>query len=179
MKAHYNFITSLFLVFTVLSSASAQEPVYWDIVQDIMEEAVERSEVMENVSWITDVYGPRNSKSSGYIAASKWVKEKLDDYGLSNARLEPFEFGVGWENEYTSIHMMAPQYMPIIGYPAPWSQGTNGKILAQVIHINLDEIIVESDLDLPQLFGLLFKLANSSIYSLLYYPLALRPNPVV
>ena len=33
--------------------------------------------------------------------------------------------------------------------------------------------------DLPLMFGPLFKLVNSSIYSLLYYPLALRPNPVV
>ena len=38
---------------------------------------------------------------------------------------------------------------------------------------------VRRDFDLPQLFGPLFKLVNSSIYSLLYYPLALRPNPVV
>ena len=33
--------------------------------------------------------------------------------------------------------------------------------------------------DLPLMFGSLFKLVNSSIYSLLYYPLGLRPNPVV
>ena len=33
--------------------------------------------------------------------------------------------------------------------------------------------------DLPLMFGPLFKLVNSSIFSLLYYPLALRPNPVV
>ncbi len=148
MKAHYNFKASLFLMITVVSSASAQEPVYWDAVDKIMEEAFERSEVMENASWLTDVYGPRNSKSLGYIAASKWVKDRLDEYGLSNARLEPFEFGVGWENEYTSIHMTAPQYMPIIGYPAAWSAGTDGKIRAKVIHINLDEITVKSDLDM-------------------------------
>ena len=33
--------------------------------------------------------------------------------------------------------------------------------------------------DLPLMFGLFFKLVNSSIYSLLYYPLVLRPNLVV
>ncbi len=148
MRAKRTCITGLLLILLQVYSVTAQEPVHWDVVDKIMEEAFERSEVMENASWITDVYGPRNSKSSGYIAASKWAKERLDEYGLSNARLEPFKFGVGWENEYTSIHMMSPQYMPVIGYPAPWSQGTNGKIRAQVIHINLDEITVESDLDM-------------------------------
>ncbi len=33
--------------------------------------------------------------------------------------------------------------------------------------------------DLPLMFGLFFKLVNSSIYSLLYYSLVLRPNLVV
>ena len=41
------------------------EPVYWATVDRIMEEAFERSEVMEVASWLTDVFGPRNSKSSG------------------------------------------------------------------------------------------------------------------
>ena len=34
------------------------EPVYWDTVDQIMEEAFERSEVMEVASWLTDVFGP-------------------------------------------------------------------------------------------------------------------------
>ena len=96
------------VVFVVISTVPiiAQEPVYWDVVQQIMEEAFENSQVMENASWLTDVFGPRNSKSSGYVEASEWAKERLKKYGLSNTRLEPFEFGVGWENKYTSIHMM-------------------------------------------------------------------------
>ena len=34
------------------SSASAEEKVYWDVVQKIMEEAFEHSQVMENASWL-------------------------------------------------------------------------------------------------------------------------------
>ena len=94
MKVQYNVFVSLLLILVAITSIHAQEPVYYDVVGKIMEEAFEHSEVMENASWLTDVYGPRNSKSSGYIAASKWAKERLDEYGLSNARLEPFEFGL-------------------------------------------------------------------------------------
>ncbi len=62
------------------SFTSAQEPVHWDVFEQILDEAFERSEVMSNAGWLTDVYGPRNSKSSGYVAASKWARQKLEDY---------------------------------------------------------------------------------------------------
>ena len=117
-----------------------RDRVHWDIVDQILDEAFNNSEVMENAGWLTDVFGPRNSKSSGYLAAAEWARQRLEDYGLSNARLEPFEFGRGWENKYSSFHMVAPRYMPIIGYPAAWSLGTNGKIRLQAIHVNLDDI---------------------------------------
>ena len=128
------------------SFTSAQEPVHWEVFEQILDEAFERSEVMSNAGWLTDVYGPRNSKSSGYVGAAKWVRQRLEDYGLSNARLEPFEFGRGWENLYSSFHMVAPTYMPIIGYPAAWSAGTEGKIRLQAVHVNLDEIESAADL---------------------------------
>ena len=95
MKARIYLRVSIFVVALSAASLAAQEPVYWDVVQQIMEEAFENSHVMENASWLTDVFGPRNSKSSGYVEASEWAKERLKEYGLSNARLEPFEFGVG------------------------------------------------------------------------------------
>ena len=54
-------------------------------------------------------------------------------------------------------------------------------ILAAMAVPKLGDFLTGSkdNVDLPQLFGPLFKLVNSSIYSLLYYPLALRPDAVV
>lgn len=134
------------LLLVVVSSSDAQESVHWDVVQEMMEEAFENSHVMENASWLTDVFGPRNAKSPGYIAAAKWARDRLKEYGLTNARLEPYEFGVGYVNEYISVHMMTPQYMPIITYPATWSKGTNGKVRGQAVYINFSEISSEQDL---------------------------------
>jgi len=147
MKVYGRFVFGMFIAFLLAFSVSAEEKVYWDVVQKIMAEAFENSHVMEDVSWLTDVFGPRNSKSSGYVAASEWAVKKLKEYGLPNARLEPFEFGVGWENKYTSVHMMTPQYMPIIAYPAAWSAGTDGKVRAPVVYVNSEEITSESDLE--------------------------------
>jgi len=140
-------VVGLIMMFTLVNPVHAQEKVYWDVVQKIMEEAFEHSHLMENASWLTDVFGPRNARSSSYRAAAQWAKNRLEEYGLSNAILDPFEFGVGWENEYTSVHMMAPRYMPIIAYPPMWSAGTNGKVRGPVIHINFDEINSEKDLE--------------------------------
>lgn len=137
----------LYVLLVVVTSVSAQEPIYWDVFQKIMEEAFENSRVMENASWLCDVFGPRNTKTKAYFESAQWAKKRLEVYGLSNARLEPYEFGVGWSNEYTSVHMMSPQYMPIIAHPAGWSAGTDGKIRNTVTYINFYEMTKESDLD--------------------------------
>ena len=147
MKNKKTAVVILTLLLPITFSVYAQEQVHWDIVDQIMDEAFENSETMENASWLVDVFAPRNTKSPGYIAAAEWAAERLREYGLTNARLEPYEFGVGYVNEYVSVHMMSPQYMPIIAYPATWSAGTDGKIQGPAIYMNFDEIISAADLE--------------------------------
>ncbi len=147
MKGITRCAAGMLVLLLVASSAAAEEKIYWDVVQKIREEGFDNSHVMEDVSWLVDVFGPRNSKSSGYLRSVKWARDRLEEYGLSNARLEPFEFAVGWENKYTSVHMMTPVYAPILAYPAPWSAGTDGKITAQVRYVNTREIASEEDLE--------------------------------
>ncbi|KPL07101.1 hypothetical protein AMJ86_05860 [bacterium SM23_57] len=147
LKAKHIFTGGLFMILGAVFSVSAQEPVYYDVVQKIMEFEFENSDVMENASWICDVFGPRFVKTPSYREACGWAKERLKEYGLANARLESYEFGNGWDIDYVSVHMVAPKYMPIIGFPAPWSSGTNGKVRAPAIHINFDEITSEADLE--------------------------------
>ena len=147
MKAKYG--VTLGIVFAVLfaSLASAEEKVYWDVFQEIKDDVFENQEVMDNASWLCDVFGPRNAKSPSYLASAEWAVSKLKEYGLSNARLEPYEFGVGYVNEYISVHMMSPQYMSLLAYPATWSPGTDGKVRGQAVYLNFDEIASESDLE--------------------------------
>ena len=147
MKAWHKCMVSIAITISCTSSVFTQEPVYWDVVQQIMQEAFENSHVMGNASWLTDVFGPRNAKSPGYIAAAKWARDRSREYGLSDAHLEPYEFGVGYVNEYISVHMMEPRYMPIIAYPATWSKGTDGKVRGPAVYINFNEITSEKDLE--------------------------------
>lgn len=147
MTSSIKFIVAAGITAFSASLAFAEEEVHWDVVDAIMDEAFNNSDVMENAGWLTDVYGPRNAKSASYIAAAEWARDRLKQYGLKNAHLEPYKFGVGYENEYVSVHMMTPKYMPIIAYPATWSSGTDGEVRGHAVYINLDEIRSEADLE--------------------------------
>jgi len=125
---------------------SAQEPVSYDVVHRIKDEAFNRSRVAELVSTIADVYGPRFSNSPAYNEATHWARDKFREFGV-DAEVEPFgTVGLGWQNEYTSFHMMEPQYQTIIAYPVPWTRGTDGQIRSTAIHINAEGIHSEADL---------------------------------
>ena len=146
MKVFRNLILMTVLITAFAFSAQDQEPVYWDVVDKIMEEGFKNSHIMEDVGYMTDVFGPRLAKSPGYLAAAKWAKKKFEEYGLENVHLDTYEFGVGWNLEYTSVHMMSPQYMPIIAYPQAFSSPTKGKVRGPVVYINFQEITSEADL---------------------------------
>jgi carboxypeptidase Q len=79
---------------------------------------------------LTDVNGPRLTASPGYRKAAEWAKQKLESWGLVNARLEPWgEFGKGWEQERCYIAMTKPYYAPMIAHSRAWTGGTGKKIL--------------------------------------------------
>lgn len=141
MKTRAVFLVVLFVFITAFSSTlKAEEKVYYDVVQKIMDFEFTDSHVMENASWLCDVFGSRFVKTPAYHEACEWAKKRLQEYGLKNARLESYEFGNGWDIDYVSLHMTAPKYMPIIGFPASWSTGTEGKVKVQAVHIDFNKI---------------------------------------
>lgn len=129
-----------------ISLSSAQEKIDTEMMDKIREEGFERSQVMKIAGYMTDVLGPRFSNSPGYTKAAEWARDKFIEFGL-DARLEAFgDIGPGWENKYTSVHMHRPKYMPLIAYPKPYSRGTDGKVISNVVYINTDEIFSMTDL---------------------------------
>ena len=90
-------------------SAQSTEPVDLDAVYKIKDEGFARSEVMDIAWWLTEVHGPRLTNSPQLRAAADWAAEKLSDWGLANVALEPWgEFGRGWSNERTVLHVLEP-----------------------------------------------------------------------
>ena len=103
-----------------------------DVLARIREEGFQRSQVMEIAFYMTDVLGPRLTSSRGEKKAQEWARSKMQEMGLSRVVAEPFgAHEASWDNLYTSLHLVEPDYQPLIGYPYAFTPGTNGKVTAE------------------------------------------------
>lgn len=128
----------------VPASGTAQEKIDYRTLVRIRDEGLNRSQAMDHVSWLSDVYGPRVTGTPAIEEAADWAMKRMREWGLSNVHLERFPFGRGWTLQRFSAHMIEPQTMPMIGLPKSWSHGTNGPVTADVVHAL---ITTEADFD--------------------------------
>lgn len=105
-----------------------QDSIDLAMLAKIRAEATERSKVLETFSYITDVAGARPTGSRAHKLAADYLRGKLTEWGMANSRLEPFEFGRGWELEKFTLEMTAPRYFPMNGYPPAWTPSPKGVI---------------------------------------------------
>ena len=113
-------------------------PVDWAMVARIREEGLQRSRVADLESYMTDVLGARLTLSADMKRAQEWAKAEMGRIGLVNVAAEPFmDYGVTWDNEYVSLHMLEPDYQPMVGYPIAHTPGTDGKVTAQAVIVDL------------------------------------------
>jgi carboxypeptidase Q len=97
------------LLAVAIATPTAQERVDDKVVAQIKTEAFQRSQVMETLSWLTDVHGPRLTNSPGYLAAAEWARARMESWGLVNAQLESWgAFGPGWSVDRYSVEMTEP-----------------------------------------------------------------------
>jgi hypothetical protein len=149
MKARH--ARSLLLVTTltlagIMASAQALDQPDLDAVYLIKDEAFQRSQLMDVLSYLTDVYGPRLTGSPNLKNAANYAVGKMREWGITAPRLEQWgPFGKGWSNERFSAHVIAPQAYPLIGYPKAYTPGTEGRVTGDAV---LAPIASERDFDL-------------------------------
>lgn len=115
------------------------------MVARIREEGLQRSQVMEFEGYIADVLGARLTNSRDMLRAQEWVLGRMRTMGLVNVAAEPFmDYGVTWDNEYTSLHMLEPDYQPMVGYPIAHTPSTDGR---QQVEAVIVELLVRNDLE--------------------------------
>ena len=130
---------SLLLGFAALPRAQTPvEKLDLAMIAKIMEEGQTRSQVMDHIGWLSDVYGPRLTGGPGILQASDWTLKKFAEWGLANAHRETFPFGKGWSLVRFSAHLLEPQVEPLIGFPGSWTPGTNGPVIADVIRVTIE-----------------------------------------
>jgi hypothetical protein len=127
----------LILCLTASAQVAQVEKVDLDMMKKIREEGMQRSQVMETLSWLTDVHGPRLTNSPQFNAATEWAKTTLTKWGLQNAQLEAWgPFGRGWSLEGFSASVIKPTFSPLIAYPKAWSTSTNGVVRGKVVYLD-------------------------------------------
>jgi carboxypeptidase Q len=132
----------LILTFGIALAASAavssQEPVDDLVVGKIKLEAFQHSAVMDTLSWIADVHGPRLTGSPALRQAAEWARDQLTRWGLANAALEPSgSTSRGWSIDRFSIELTEPQYMRITGYPRAWSPALASPLVATPVVVDV------------------------------------------
>jgi len=116
-------------------SVAAQERVDLAMVARIKEEGLQRSRARELYLTLSDSIGARLTASPSYTRAARWARDRFAEWGLANARLEPFEFGRGWSLEKISVEMTMPRYMPLIAYADAWTPSIPRVLSGRAVYV--------------------------------------------
>jgi hypothetical protein len=104
----------------------AQIPVDTTGTGALIDEGMNRSEVMKNLMYLTDVIGPRLTGSPAARAANDWTLKRFQDYGLTG-HLEPWNFGGTWTRGPMWARLVAPRTHDLVAASWAWTVGTDGK----------------------------------------------------
>ncbi|HRI77905.1 MAG TPA: M20/M25/M40 family metallo-hydrolase [Cyclobacteriaceae bacterium] len=158
----------LFLVYPVLTFAQKHESIDTAFLSKIKDEGYKRSQLMNTLSMLTDVYGPRLTNSPGFKRAADYAKSTLESYGLQNVQFDYWgeEFGRGWELKKFSLQQLDPSATPLIAYPKAWTPGIKGSVQAEVVYLD-----AKTDADLARFAG---KLKGKIV--LLSSPIPVKPG---
>ncbi len=116
-----------------------------EVIDKIKEEGTKNSQVMQTLSYLTDVIGGRLTNSPNMKRANEWTRDTMAKWGMQNARLEAWgPFGRGWSLKSFSAQVVEPQAIPVIAYPKAWSPSTKGAVTAEVV---LFDAKTEADLE--------------------------------
>lgn len=108
-----------------------------DPIVRIKDEGMNRSQVMDTLSYLSDVIGPRLTASPNMKRSNEWTRDQLTKWGLQNAHLEAWgPFGRGWTLKRFSAQVVEPQTIPLIAYPKAWSPALDGPLTAEVVYVD-------------------------------------------
>lgn len=111
-----------------------------DLLERIRKEERDNSQLMKTEHMLTDVYGPRLTGSPNHKAAAEWAIRQMTAWGLSNAHLEPWDFGhIGWLNERFTGHMISPIKDVLTCEVLSWTPSTRGPVTAKAYQMILPD----------------------------------------
>ncbi len=122
--------TLLALAFASVSVPAAAQV---DETNRLVDEGMNRSQVMSLAQEMTDDLGPRLTNSPAMRRAETWAIDKFSGWGLQNVRRDAFDFGRGWEIVSSSARMTVPRPLQLAAIPVAWTPPTNGALSGEVV----------------------------------------------
>ncbi len=119
MKSKISSVFILLLLWTVPMQAQTTE----EVVQRIVQEATENSQLKDLGHHLMDVIGPRLVGTPQQQKAHDWGVEKMKSWGIE-AYNEQFGVWRGWERGITHIDMLEPRVVSLRGMQLAWSPTT-------------------------------------------------------
>jgi len=98
------------------------------IIENIVKEVNENSQLEKLAHELLDVVGPRLVGSPQMKQANDWAVKKYSDWGIS-AKNEKWGEWAGWERGITHIDLVSPRVRTLEGTQLAWSPSTNGKAI--------------------------------------------------
>lgn len=132
---------ALIYAFLVPTLSFAQSGVYTAPKTDIdkiKDEGMNRSQVMQTLSYLTDVIGSRLTGSPNLKRANEWTRDTMTKWGMVNGKLEAWgPFGRGWALKSFSAEIVDPQTLPVLSFPKAWSPSTKGSVTSDVVLVDI------------------------------------------
>jgi len=143
----YTFLLSSLAFGQTTAPAVYQAPK--ETIDKIKDEGMNRSQVMQTLSYLTDVIGSRLTASPNMKRANEWTRETMAKWGMQNAKLESWgPFGRGWSLKAFAAQVNSPQLIPVIAYPKAWAPSTKGAVTGEVVYLD-----AKTDADLAKYKG--------------------------
>jgi len=120
----------------LIAFAAAQEPagdkVDLDALAQIKHEAFQDSHVMDNLYYMSEVYGPRVTNSQNHRAAAEWAMEQMKEWGLKTFMWRRFPLAM--DGRSRSLWCAGDTGLRCADrFPLAWTPGTNGPITADAV----------------------------------------------
>ena len=133
MKFSNVFKLSVILVVLTTSTIKAQETS--DVINNMVNEANENSQLETLAHQLLDVVGPRLVGTPQLKNSSDWIIDTYTKWGIS-AKAEAWGTWRGWERGITHVDMISPRVQTLSGTQLAWNPSTGSKgVTADVIII--------------------------------------------
>ncbi len=124
-----------------------------EIVEKIVTEANDNSQLEVLAHELMDVIGPRLVGTPQQMKAHEWAVDTFNEWGIE-AENEKWGQWEGWERGITHVDLIEPRVVSLSGMQLAWSPSTkNGGVKAEVVHIPMWEDEADFNAWLPSVKG--------------------------